>query len=290
MNPTRLVFGIVLGLAFVTSTAAHAHAASTNATTAAAPLTRGGVIKIVRQEIQHEFALRDWQRYSGYIDGYSGADVASLFSLSILDRATAIGDMKAPVRVIVYADYECPYCKTFETEIAPTLHRKFRSQALFVYRFYPLEMHGKTAQAEAIAGACVARIAGPDAFRRFTSAVFAQTGSNGQGTKESLAVLAKTAMLDNQTVSDPDSLNTYYRKCTQGRLGPALVASDDGFKGITGTPTIFVVNTAQHRAWRLAGALPPWVFEALVTNVIASRPGDSDWAIKQHGASFPDRD
>ncbi|MGH8428076.1 MAG: thioredoxin domain-containing protein, partial [Gammaproteobacteria bacterium] len=150
MKHARLVFGLVLvlGLALVPFTAAHAHAAST---TAAAPLTRGDVIKIVRQEIQREFALRDWQRYSGYIDEYRGADAASLFSLSVLDRATAIGDTKSPVRVIAYADYECPYCKTFETAIAPALHRKFHSQALFVYRFFPLDMHGQVARTEAIA-------------------------------------------------------------------------------------------------------------------------------------------
>ncbi|MGH8224951.1 MAG: DsbA family protein [Gammaproteobacteria bacterium] len=289
MKRMHLVLGIGLGIALVSIATACTRTSNSamSATGAAASLTRGGVIKIVREEIRREFALRDWHHYAGYIGEYTGADVASLFSLSMLDRATAVGDMNAPVRVIVYSDYECPYCKAFETTTAPVLRRKFRSQALFMYRFYPLEMHGKVAQAEAIAGACVARIAGPDAFRRYTGTVFAQTGSNGKGTKEPLATIAKTAMRGKHAVSDPDALDAYYGKCTQSKTGAALIAADAAFKGVTGTPTIFIVNTARHKAWRLAGAMPAWAFEVLITNVIAGRPGDSDWAVERHGASFP---
>lgn len=290
MQHIRPLFVLMLGIApalFASACNRNPNTASP-ASAAAAALTRGAVVKIVRGEIQRAFALRDWHSYANNIDEYTGADAVSLFSLSLLDRATATGNINAPVRVIVYADYECPYCKMFETETAPALRHKFGAQALFVYRFYPLEMHGKVAKAESIAGACVARMAGPDAFRRFTATVFAKTGSNGQGTTEPLAVLAKAALLGNHHVNDPKhSLETYYQKCTQGKMGASLIASDAGFKGVTGTPTIFVVNTTQHRAWRLAGAMPTWVFEALITNVAAGRPGNSDWAVERHRASLP---
>ncbi len=289
MKHTHLIFGIVFGIA-IASFATMENDALARTASAVAPLTRGAVIKIVRQEVRRAFILRDWHRYAGYIDEYTGADASALFSLSVLDRATAIGNVNAPVRVIVYSDYECPYCKAFEAAVSPALHRRYGSQAQFVYRFHPLEMHGKAAQAEAIAGACVARIAGPDAFRRFTGTIFAKTGSNGQGTEESVATLAKTAMRGNRTISDPGSLDAIYSRCTQSNAGAALIAADQAFKGVTGTPTIFVVNVARHKAWRLAGALPSWVFEVLIANAVAGRPGNSDWAVEQSGANFPGLD
>lgn len=282
MKRSGIIIGVV-GMIFALFPVLHARAASETAK----PLTRGEVIRIVRKEIQRAFDLRDWHRYAGRIDEYKGADAAALFSLSALDRGTAIGDAKSPVRVIVYADYECPFCKHFETRTAPALHRKFRSRALFVYRFYPLSMHGELARTESIAGACVARLAGPDAFRRFNSTVYAKTGSNGRGTGESLTKLAREAILGGRTVDDPQGLDTLYKRCAQGKNADALIAAHLNFKGVNGTPTIFVANVEQQRAWRVAGSLPAWVFGAMITNVAAGRPGNSDLAVEQYGEKLP---
>lgn len=282
MRRNGIVIGVV-GMILASFPLLNAEAASK----AAEPLTRAEVVKIVRQEVQRAFNLRDWHHYAGRIDEYKGADAAALFSLSALDRSTAIGDAKSPVRVIVYADYECPFCKQFEIRTAPVLHRKFRSHALFVYRFYPLRMHGELARTESIAGACVARLAGPDAFRRFNSTVYTKTGSNGRGTGESLTKLAREAILGGKTIDDPQSLDTLYKRCTQAKDADALIAAHLNFKGVNGTPTIFVANVEQQRAWRVAGSLPEWVFGAMITNVAAGRAGNSDWAVEQYGREFP---
>ncbi len=252
-----------------------------------AAMTRGEVVKIVRQEIRRAFKLRNWHRYSSYIDEYTGADADSLFSLSALDRATAVGNPKSAVRVIVYADYECPYCKRFETETSALLHDRFHSDALFLFRFFPLGIHGKIARTEAIAGACIARIAGADAFRSFTAKMFATAAGQDADHEKRLAALSDAALRDSKVDLDRKTLKQYYDNCTTGKTGAALIAPDARFRGVTGTPTIFVVNTARHRAWRLAGALPTWVFEALISNVIADRPGNSDWAIEQHRVEVP---
>ncbi|HEX5314408.1 MAG TPA: thioredoxin domain-containing protein [Gammaproteobacteria bacterium] len=257
---------------------------------APAALTRGEVVTIVRQEIDRAFALRDWHQYSRYIDEYRGADAEALFSLSALDRATAIGDARSPVRVIVYADYECPYCKLFESETSPKLHERFDSEALFLFRFFPLGIHGEIARSEAIAGACVGRTAGAQAFRRFTARIFAATGSNGKGTRDGAEEIAHTVLHDSGVHLDRSKLDQLYDDCVNGKTGAALIAPDAAFRGVTGTPTIFVVNTASKEAWRLAGAVPAWVFETLIGNVIAGRPGDSDWAIDRQRVRPPDAD
>lgn len=287
------VVAVMLGLLLVpvaraADTSNPAPGPRTTAVSAPAALTRGAIVKIVRHEIQRAFKLRNWHRFSSYIDEYKGADVDALFSLSTLDHATAIGNPESAVRVIVYADYECPYCKRFETETSATLHKRFRDNALFLFRFFPLEIHGKIARTEAIAGACIARIAGPDAFRQFTSRMYAEAGGNDVDRKTARLADIAEAILDSSHVKlDKKTLQQYYHNCTSGKTGAALIAPDAGFQGVTGTPTIFVVNTARKKAWRLAGAVPTWVFEALINNVMANQPGNSDWAVKKEQVSVP---
>jgi protein-disulfide isomerase len=289
MKLAKPVFCLVLCLSFATQVAARPPRTNSTAptTVATASLTRGDVVKIVRREIRRTFALRDWHHYAGYIDEYTGPGADALFSLSLLDRATASGNGDSPVRVIVYEDYECPYCKRFETRTAPKLRHRFGSQAQFVYRFHPLDMHGKAARTEAIAGACIARIAGPKAFRHFTEDVFSKTASNGRGTTETTARLAETVLHASDVGIGHKALDRYYRRCTEGKTGRALIASAAAFKGVAGTPTLFAVDMERHQAWRIAGALPDWVFEALIANVVAGHPGDSDEAIEQRAVIPP---
>ena len=56
------------------------------------------------------------------------------------------GDRQAPVMVVEYADYECPYCQ----EIEPTLSRlrsTYASKVAFVYKDVPLPIHSKAQKA-----------------------------------------------------------------------------------------------------------------------------------------------
>jgi protein-disulfide isomerase len=57
-----------------------------------------------------------------------------------------LGSDKAPVQIIEYADYECPYCQ----KVAPDLIRlkeQFGDQVSFVYKDFPLPMHPNAARA-----------------------------------------------------------------------------------------------------------------------------------------------
>lgn len=263
-------------------------AGESSVATSDAPVTRAEVKKIVHHEVERVFALRSWHKYASYVQRYKGSGASSLFTLTDLDRGTAVGNADASVRAIVYEDYECPFCKRFESTSAARMKREFNSRALFVYRFYPLPAHGKVARHEAIAGACIAYIAGSQAFWRYTRSVFARTGSNGKGTKTPLDTIARHALQTRQGEPNPVDSHEAYRRCTQGEKGASLIQPASNFKGVRGTPTLFVVDTKQHHSWRVAGALPTWVFKAVITNVLAGKPGDSDWAITHHKVEVPD--
>jgi protein-disulfide isomerase len=61
-------------------------------------------------------------------------------------NAPRLGSEKAPVQIIEYADYQCPYCQ----KVAPDLTRlreQFGDQVSLVYKDFPLPMHPLAARA-----------------------------------------------------------------------------------------------------------------------------------------------
>lgn len=65
-----------------------------------------------------------------------------------------IGSEKAPVQIVEYADYECPYCQKVNADLIK-LREQFGNQLSLVYKDFPLPMHpfaGKAAEAAHCAG------------------------------------------------------------------------------------------------------------------------------------------
>jgi protein-disulfide isomerase len=52
-----------------------------------------------------------------------------------------LGDSSAPIRLVVFSDFECPYCKRFAEETAPGLLGKYPRQLAIGFRHWPLERH-----------------------------------------------------------------------------------------------------------------------------------------------------
>jgi protein-disulfide isomerase len=70
-------------------------------------------------------------------------------------NAPRLGSEKAPVQIIEFADYECPYCQKVNDDLI-RLREQFGSQVSVVYKDFPLPMHplaAKAAEAAHCAGA-----------------------------------------------------------------------------------------------------------------------------------------
>jgi protein-disulfide isomerase len=52
----------------------------------------------------------------------------------------AVGPADAPVTLIEYSDFECPFCAEFAPILA-TLREEYEGRVRFVFRFFPLENH-----------------------------------------------------------------------------------------------------------------------------------------------------
>jgi protein-disulfide isomerase len=66
------------------------------------------------------------------------------------------GPRDAPIRVVEFADFECPYCRA-SAGIGDTLMKEFPDQVQFVFKHYPLRRKHKNAEAAARASIAAAK-------------------------------------------------------------------------------------------------------------------------------------
>lgn len=138
--------------------------------------------------------------------------------------APVLGPANAPIKIIEYADYQCPYCKQMYPVIKK-LQKDFPNTQL-VYEDYPLPMHGN-AQKAAEAAHC----AGDQGkYWEYHDAIFEH---NGPIDVPNLKDIAKGMKLD----------QAKFDQCLDSGADAAVVAKgkDQGKQlGLTGTPTIFI--------------------------------------------------
>ncbi len=90
-----------------------------------------------------------------------------------------LGNRDASVKMIVFTDLECPFCKSFHPEVKKALVAYPQDLAV-VYRHFPLQFH-EYAEKEAEASECVAELGGNTRFWEYIDRIFEVTESNGTG-------------------------------------------------------------------------------------------------------------
>jgi protein-disulfide isomerase len=142
--------------------------------------------------------------------------------------AQTIGNRKAPTAVIVYSDFECPYCKRFAMSTWPDLRREYvdSGRTIVVFRNLPLKIH-PTAQKAAEGAGCAGRQS------RFWEMHDAQFAAEGKLTRVALVSIAGSLGLDQSEFSD----------CLDGGSLASQVQEEARFAaslGIQSTPTFLI--------------------------------------------------
>ncbi len=152
------------------------------------------------------------------------------------DDPLAVGDVDAPVVMIEYADYRCPYCARFELETRPQLQDLVDDGTLRI-EFRDFVIFGEESHAVAVAVRAAAE-QGAEHGLAYQEAVFARsTTGEATLTQDDLVALA-------EEVGVPD-VEAFTAALDDPELAAAVDADTAEARslGLSSTPT-FLVNTA----------------------------------------------
>lgn len=185
----RLRRAPVTGLAFFLAVAWSTQAAEPNAADAAlVDRVKDAVIKELRESGALDRALDEG--VSRYVQRQhaeaaqrerleAGAQAATLRPVA-KGRDHIRGNPAAPVTLIEYSDFECPFCKRFHPTVKKVVEES-KGQVKWVYRHFPIDqIHPVKARKEAAASECAAELGGNDAFWKFADRFFELTPSNNR--------------------------------------------------------------------------------------------------------------
>ena len=149
-----------------------------------------------------------------------------------------LGDPNAPVKMFVYTDTECPFCKEFHSTMQSVMSA-FGSEGkvVWIYRHFPLQQLHTKAPQEAIATECAASLGGQSAFWKYVNEIFKVTPSNDGLDPNQLPVIAKDAGLN------VDDFNTCL---SSGKFESEVKADFDEAINAGGRGTPFIIFTVKN--------------------------------------------
>ncbi len=169
------------------------------------------------------------------------------------DDDPAWGPEDAPVVIIEFSDYQCPYCRRFWSSTYQRLREVYGDKVRFVYRDFPLAQIHPDALGAAIAANCAGE---QGQYWAFHDRLFEQ--ASGLGLDAYLAY-AKALGLDLDA----------FRACLDDPQQRAEVLADqaDGARlGVSGTPTFFINGIP------LVGAQPFEAFQQIIEQELNGSP------------------
>src|SRR5207249_1309173 len=97
-----------------------------------------------------------------------------------VDDDPYIGPKNAPVTIVEFSDFQCPFCADFDDNTYRQLMEKYDGRVRFVYRDFPLSQIHPDAEKAAEAANCALQ-QGPDKYWALHEAIFKNQRSTGVG-------------------------------------------------------------------------------------------------------------
>ncbi len=160
------------------------------------------------------------------------------------------GPANAPVTIVEFSDYQCPFCRRSESSIKEVLE-KYGDQVRLVYRDFPLANHANATDA-----ARAARCAGEQGkYWDMHGQIFADQSKLSRADLKAMA--KKTGVSQSQFDACLDSAKY------EAEVKKDMLAGQD--LGVDGTPTFFINGR------RLVGAQPFERFKELIDQELAAK-------------------
>ncbi|MEO8187187.1 MAG: thioredoxin domain-containing protein [Burkholderiaceae bacterium] len=167
------------------------------------------------------------------------------------------GNPAAPVTLVEYSDFECPFCKRFHAT-AKQLVDESGGRVKWVYRHFPLDdLHPVKARQEAVASECAAELGGNDAFWKFADRFYELTPSNNKTDIDTvLPQIAREIGLDAAKFAACRSSGRHDQRVQDDNQNAVAI-------GGNGTPWSIVVSKSG-KTYPLSGAQPYAAVKQLV--------------------------
>lgn len=175
-----------------------------------------------------------------------------------------LGDKNAPVKIVVYTDLECPYCKVFHQSIDELKDTYIKEgKVAIVYRNFPIDQLHSKARAEAEASECVAKLGGNDKYWSYIDKIFTATPSNNGLDSSLLVKFAEELGLNKETFvtcqKDEKIIAKVEAEITEAQKS-----------GAQGTPYPIVIYKDEVKG-SLPGAVPVDQMKEIIDQVIAEK-------------------
>lgn len=180
---------------------------------------------------------------------------AKLATSLLVKGEPQMGSPLAPLTIVEFSDFECPYCKRFHEQVLPKLKQAYIRPGLvrFVHKDLPLPYH-QHARTAAAASRCAGE---QNRYWQLYGAIFDQQSClNCKG----IEAIAKEQNLDSKTLQA-----CIERKSTQALINANI--SEAALHNIRATPTFVIGPTlpnGEHRGEITEGAIPWPRFKALI--------------------------
>jgi protein-disulfide isomerase len=167
-----------------------------------------------------------------------------------VDDDPVLGPADAPITIIEFSDYECPYCRQWHTQVYQQLIDAYGDQIRFVYRDFPLESIHPNANSAAQAANCANE---QGEFWAYHDLLFGMELDLGEDTYL-------------QYASQLDLDQAAFKACLDSGRYQEEVQADFDFAanlGVRSTPTFFINGIA------VVGAQPFDIFQQVIERELA---------------------
>ena len=179
-----------------------------------------------------------------------------------LDNSPAMGNSNAPVTIVEFSDFQCPFCDAFFTDTLPQIKQEYvdTGKAKFILKEFPLDFH-TNARLAANAAECANE---QGKFWEYHDVLF-----KSQSQWENLSNSDASSAFK-QSAVDLGLKTSDFNSCLDSKKYDSLVSKESqegSMYGVSGTPTLYVGNE-KNGYTQIVGAQPYSTFKQTIENLL----------------------
>ena len=188
-----------------------------------------------------------------------------------VDDDAVLGDPNAPITIIEFSDYQCPFCRKFWTETFLQLEKDYidTGKVKLIFRDFPLSSIHPMAQASGEAAECVREKGGDEAYFKMHDKMFSEQNILDSGNP--LGAVTKTATYTNDDLKNwAKDLGYDIGSCLDsGKYKNEVMkdTADAQSAGGQGTPFFVIMKSGDKEGTPLSGAYPYDTFKQIIDSL-----------------------